>query len=105
MYLEGITGDTSMALPKIRKALEINPNNKVAYNVWAYMSKIDYNSRIKLLKKGISIDSNWAVNYTDLGYFLYFDGGNVNEAIACFKKAHQLDSTKPGPIKSWAKLL
>lgn len=98
--------DTTYAMPKIRKALSIDPNNAAAYNIWGNMGgHFKYEEQIEVLKKATELDPNCVACWNDLGATLDYKMENEAEAIKCYEKCYALDSTYTTAINHWAALL
>ncbi len=97
--------DTAASMTKIRKAIEIDPNNATAYRVASY-GWGDNPRREALLKKSLSLDSTSIFTWQDLGIY-YMDNTPVREekALACFAKCYEIDSTVSNAIGWWMRLL
>ncbi len=97
--------DTTAAMIKVRKALEIDPTNAIAYRVWAH-TKARSPEGEKLLRKSLSLDSTSIFTWNDLGvYYISHRPSRDEEAEACFRKSYELDSTVIGPLRWWAEVL
>jgi len=99
--------DTSLAMPKIRKALAIDSLNKTAINIWGCMNAFPFEQRIKLLRKAVKIDPTWVTAWNDLGAALYHHDlpKYKAEAIQCFQKCQKIDSTYWKSYEHWGRLL
>ncbi len=88
-----ITGETSLALKDLDKAIELNPNNADAYS---YKGQIYYSSdlleTIKANQKSVSIDRTADLNWRliNLG-FSYITAGFSDKSYYYYKEALKLD--------------
>ena len=84
------TNDSAKTLVKIKKSLEINPDNAMAYRFWSglkYRNR-EYEEADKLIKKSLSLDSTSGPIWEILGRrYLDKNGEKDKEAELCFRRS------------------
>lgn len=102
------TNDSAKTLDKIKKSLEINPDNAIAYRFWSglkYRNK-EYEEADKLIKKSLSLDSTSGATWGILGRrYLNMNGEKDQEAELCFRRSIKFDPWDPRKRMDLCKVL
>jgi tetratricopeptide (TPR) repeat protein len=106
VYLE--TGQHDLALQSLNRAVTLNPNNYIAHDLLATLSKKDENhaAALKHYQAAIRINPNFAASYHNLG-LLYMDMGKSESAVSALQQAIILRPESTGAYSSlglaWAR--
>ncbi|HEX5241627.1 MAG TPA: tetratricopeptide repeat protein [Tepidisphaeraceae bacterium] len=91
-------GDPGQALSAYESAIRSAPSSVAAYNnagcLYRALSRLEEAEIV--LHRGLAIDSNQSVLLNNLGNVLK-DGGQIDAAIECFRRATQLNPNDPEP--------
>ena len=72
--------DTTVAMPKVRKALALDPKSATAYAVMASRGEFSKESREKFFRKSLSFDSSWVTTWDGLANLLSGNKDREEEA-------------------------
>lgn len=96
----------SLALTNYEKAIEIDPNNSIAYNNLGILlkEKGELEKSEHMYKKVIALDPSFSAAYNNLGILLK-EKGNLEEARRMYEKAIETDPNYAGNYNNYGVLL
>src|SRR5262249_40103283 len=84
-------GEIEVAETSLRRAIELNPNDAMAFMWYAVlMGRRDLKKRNELIQKALTLDPLAPIIHTNIGYWSAGEG-RVQEAIDEFKRAIAID--------------